>query len=205
MSTRDEICRACGQELLGRTETEFRVTAVAKSAGCATSVLYHYFDSRDRLVDAGFGALVDAASEAHEAEAHELFEIADRATDFAAFLGAFLAFSSRAERRDVRALRARLLGASQTRPEVRAHFAAYGERVAATHRAILRRLQDRGQLRTDVDVAALALVLRVLEDGWVVAEVDLVAPAPLPAWAELGRILGRGLTPDEAHLDVSAD
>lgn len=201
MSARDDIIAATVKELAARDESSFRVTAVAKAASCATSVLYHYFGSRDGLLDAGYCALVDQELTAHEGYARAAFDAADRARDVGEFTQFVAAASLAPARRESRRQRARLLGASQTRPQVREAFAAYGEQVAATNRVVARRLQDRGLVRKDLDVAAVALWLRILDDAWITAELD-DPPAPTPeAWLDVVRILGAALSPEGYFFD----
>lgn len=201
VSARDDIIAATVAELRERDESSFRVTAVARGAACATSVLYHYFGSRDGLLDVGYGALVDEEIAAHEAYARVAFDVAERARDAGEFVREVAADSSSASRRTSRRQRGRLLGAAQTRPGVRDAFAAYGEQVAATNRAVVRRLQDRGLVRRDLDPAALAFFLRVLEDAWITAEVD---DPPTPAkenWLDLVRIVGASISPEGYFLE----
>jgi AcrR family transcriptional regulator len=201
VTARDDIIASTVEELRNRDESSFRVTAVAIGAACATSVLYHYFGSRDGLLDAGYGALVDEEIAAHESYARVAFDVAERVHDAGEFVREVAADSSAPHRRISRRQRARLLGAAQTRLGVRSAFAAYGEQVAATNRAVVRRLQDRGLVRRDLDPASLALLLRLLEDAWITAEIDDPPSPSKDNWLDLVRIVGAALSPEGYFLD----
>ncbi len=113
MSTRDEILAAAVKEVRDRDEASFRVAQVSKSAGCATSVLYHYFGSREGLIDAALVEIVVQETQDMLAFVQLASEAAENSDDAIRLLVEYATIAHAPERRANRSLRARLIGACQ--------------------------------------------------------------------------------------------
>ena len=189
MSTRDEILAAAVKEVRERDESAFRVTIVAKNAGCATSVLYHYFGSREGLIDAALVQIVIEESAGVRESIRLACLAAETSTDAIEMLVSYVKFAHSPDRRPERSLRARLLGAAQTRPVVRDAYQQYGELATQANRALLVTLAEKGLIRTDLNLNAVALTLRALDFGWVLEEANDETDVEFDDWIAVMREL----------------
>jgi AcrR family transcriptional regulator len=206
MSTRDEILAAAVTEVRQRDEAAFRVATVAKNAGCATSVLYHYFGSRDGLIDAALVEIVVQETEDLRTFVQIASEAVENSRDAIELLVTYAQYAHSPDRRANRSLRARLIGACQTRPAVREAFRSFGELVASINETMLIKLRDKGLLRTDIDVGALVLCLRALDYGWVLDDINDEPQVSFDAWLQLVRALATSLATEPGYLErASAD
>jgi AcrR family transcriptional regulator len=206
MSTRDEILAAAVREVRERDESAFRVTIVAKNAGCATSVLYHYFGSREGLIDAALVQIVIEESNGVREALALASQAAETSTDAIEMLVNYVMFAHSPDRRADRSLRARLLGAAQTRPTVRRAFQEFGRLSTEANRNLLTTLADKGLIRKDLDIRALALTLRSLDFGWVLDEVNDDSEIVFEDWIAVMRELAVTLATPKNYLDFeSAD
>jgi AcrR family transcriptional regulator len=202
VSTRDEILAAAVTEVRERDESAFRVTIVAKSAGCATSVLYHYFGSREGLIDAALVQIVIEES-AGVRESLQLASVAaESSTDVIEMLVSYVQFAHSPDRRGDRSLQARLLGAAQTRPAVRTAYQQYGKLVMQANRLLLSTLADKGLIRSDLNLDAVALTLRAVDFGWVLDEVNDESEVNFDDWVAVMRELAVTLATPQSYLDL---
>ena len=198
MTTRDEILSAAVHEIRTRDEASFRVTVVAKQAGCATSVLYHYFGSREGLIDAALVQLANQEAGIIRSLSALTEEFAESYQDFESFLVVYTKTAHSPERRASRAVRARLLGAAQTRPALREEAREFGEQTNEINESILSRLSGRGLIRPDVDIRALSLCLRALDFGHALDDLNEEPRVDLDAWIHLMRVLASALAPPKS-------
>jgi AcrR family transcriptional regulator len=206
MSTRDEIVEACVREIREHDEASFRVAVVAKNAGCATSVLYHYFGSRDGLIDAALIAIVSDETRSLLEFVELTTDAVESADDAIEFMVDYAAYAHSSARRANRALRARLLGASQTRPAVRKAFCEFGDLVAITNEAMILKLRDKGLIRHDLDIAAVTLCMRALDYGWALDDINDVPRVEFGAWLYLMRAMAETFAAQPSYLPrASAD
>ncbi len=193
MSTKDEILAAAVKEVRERDESAFRVTIVAKNAGCATSVLYHYFGSREGLIDAALVKIVIEESAGVRESLRLASQAAETSTDAIEMLVSYVKFAHSPDRRTERSLRARLLGAAQTRPIVRAAYQEFGQLATQANQALLTTLADKGLIRTDLNLNAVALTLRALDFGWVLEELNDHSDVEFEDWVAVMRELAHTL------------
>jgi AcrR family transcriptional regulator len=166
VATRDRILEAAVEEFLAKDESGFRVTAVAKQAGCATSVLYHHFESRSGLIDAVLVELVERLAQADEAAGDLAADAAREASDLEAFLTQLHALAERSERQRERSVDVRVRGAAQVRPRVLAALAQLQQRRRAVRATVVSILRDRALVRLDVEAVVVALALDGLDERW---------------------------------------
>ena len=203
---REEILASAVHEFLERDEATFRVAAVAKRAGCATSVLYHYFGSKEGLIDAALIAIItDEVTELRE-WVRVSTEGAESASDAVELIVTFASWAHSPTRRTNRSIRARLVGACQTKPAVREAFCDYGRLVAATNESLIEILRDKGLVRTDLDTAALGLLMRCLDFGQILDEINESPHVDFNEWLRVVRALAESLAGVTSYLPrLSAD
>ncbi len=206
MATRDTILQAAVNEIRERDESSFRVTAVAKAAGCATSVLYHYFGSREGLIDAALVQIVIEETHVLRSFAVATSEAAESADDVIELMVSYARIAHDPSRRGDRGLRARLLGAAQSRPAVRQEYARFAEAAQVGNIAVIETLKRKGLVSHQIDSAAAALCMRALDFGWVLDEVNDAPTVDFKKWIDLVRGIATVLVGQPTFLlDASAD
>ena len=189
MSTREEILSAAVAEVLERDESEFRVTVVAKNAGCATSVLYHYFGSREGLIDSAYISILNQQSVGVKEYLDTTLAHAENGSDAVELIIEFLRMANGFAEPGSRSFRARLIGAAQTRPTVLLTLRTIATRSNAAVESFLRKLVEKGLIRTDLDVPSMALFIRALDYCWVLEEFNLDKTIDFEQWLQLVRVL----------------
>lgn len=198
------LLEAALEALRSGGETGLRVQDVGRAAGCSVSAIYQKFGSREGLVEA---ALVE---QLHQAGA-EATEALEEATQFhlAAenIVDALMAHSARVTGPDGaanRALLVDLLSASRLRPELLQRLQEQQKDILQRTTFLLEALRQRGQLRANLDPAAVALFLREIELGRVVA--DVLEPATeYPLWLPILRAFLEQVFSDRGVADSPLD
>lgn len=170
MPVRNAILEAAIKELQENSEAGFRVTRVAEEAGCVVSVLYHYFENRESLIDA---ALIEIMRQDTE-EVRGRFEaivvtpgsIDDVVEAFKSYARA-LHGPSRANNRKVRL---QVLAAQQTRPQVQSAWRSLSAQNQRSNERMVQSLKASGFLDDSLDTATIALFIRMLDFGRVLDE-----------------------------------
>ncbi len=87
---------------------------------------------------------------------------------------------------------------------MREAFRTFSDLVASTNESMILKLQAKGLLRTDLDVAAVGLCLRALDYGWVLDDINPQSHVDFDAWLELVRVLAVTLATSPTYLDVAS-
>jgi AcrR family transcriptional regulator len=138
---------------------------VARSAGCATSVLYHYFVSRAGLIDAAMMEAVMHLAPSISTSTSESVESARRARDLNEWLEIERQKASDPQRLKREALFLHVRGAASEGSivDALAHIDALRDASRAKVMAILR---ERGFIRSDLDDIIVARALEGLGSRW---------------------------------------
>jgi AcrR family transcriptional regulator len=172
----ERIRAAALDEFVTHGVTAFRVTSVATSAGCATSVLYHHFGSREGLLEAAVAQYFVSAAEAEDVRRAELVARARSATTLAELLGDLPSNGA-----DERAAIARTYAGDSE--EVASAAEAYDRAIEITGLEVASTLVARGLADGRTGGAILALLIRLLLVAPVTptrAEIDAAAAALEP-------------------------
>ncbi|MEI8147522.1 MAG: TetR/AcrR family transcriptional regulator [Actinomycetes bacterium] len=163
MPLRQPILNAAVKELREFSEAGFRVTRVAEEAGCVVSVLYHHFDNREGLIDAGLVEIMRLEGEEVEAIYQELATLLDGVTSIEQAFETYARTTHDTGGVMRRSLDVQIHTAVQTRPVVRHAWGELSAKVQSANERILNELVDRGLLDGSLDIPALALLLRGLD------------------------------------------
>jgi AcrR family transcriptional regulator len=183
MSIRQAILDEAVEAVSRGGEAALRVHDVARRVGCSVSALYVHFGSREGLAEA---ALVEHLRRHTEGRAEALAAQLHRAGSVTAVKRALSAHVNELcgdDQQSVHLARAELVAAARTRPSVREALVQFEASRHAQMREALIAARQRGVVRADVDVDAVAALLRssslahalVLTDG-------MVSPTP---WAKV--------------------
>jgi AcrR family transcriptional regulator len=178
----ERIRAAAAEEFMAHGASGFRVTSVARAAGCATSVLYHHFGSRDGLLAV---AAVQCLERATSAEDERRGALVARARGARSLESVLLALAS--AENDERTSLARCYASASS--EVASAQRSLDESRESTAREVATALISRG-LADDRDGGVLlALVVRLL-----LSTPSAVVPSEVTAAAS-------ALAPRGGHLD----
>lgn len=172
MGTRERLLAATIETIDRGGEQAVRVREVAAAVGVAEPSIYHFFGSREALLDEAQASRYERTRGA----LHEDFRSASRrctsADEFFALVRASLAQYCQPERSWARAVRTEILGLAQSRPSLAA-------RVVAEQRAAMRLTSDgfafaqrKGWVRYDLDPEALSVWIAGQVNSRLLVEID---------------------------------
>ena len=185
------ILEAAWEILKTKSPNELRVSEVAKKAGVAVGLLYHYFDDRDDLVDAVREAQFLARIEADIVSLSNL--VGPKEMDAAAVLGVIIDdFSDprSKKRRDFRLDRLEALSAARHNKELTKRLTSAQRRLSKSIQQTIEKAKVDGLVAPDIDTKALAFFLEVLPLGTALSNVY----ADLPTREAWNALLMRMLT-----------
>jgi AcrR family transcriptional regulator len=160
MSIRDAILDAAVQSLAQGGEASLRVHDIARAVGCSVSALYVHFGSREGLAEA---ALIErfrrVTSEVNESFTEQLLR-AKSATAVKRAITIHVSELCAPEHAPVHLARAELVAAARTRPAVQAALSEAEQQRHAALRDALAQARDKGLVRRDLDLDAVAALLR---------------------------------------------
>jgi len=185
--TRDRLLRAAIEAIDLDGIPGMRVREVADKAGVTVPSVYHFFGSKDGLVDAALAqrysrGLLELTQKFAElslacTSAEQLWAVVERVV-----LAVF-----QPDRIPVRSVRADVLGSAQSRPHLRDAVALAQRESHDLLSATLRELQSRGWVREDLDTDAFAVWYTGMVNGRVVLEID-PTQCDGDAWNEIARL-----------------
>jgi AcrR family transcriptional regulator len=184
VAVRARIVEVTADLLRFRDESEIRVTSIARTAGCATSVLYHHFGSREGVVEAAFEHLVHEETALRRADSTALVAIAASATDLDDAVSRLATRTPSSTVADPAALLRRVRGSAVTHAALAEELGAYEDVGTEQRREVARILVDRGLLdpgRAEEFVECLGVL-------------DRAAPVTVQS----ARVFARGLAPHSA-------
>jgi len=165
-------------------EVAVRVADIAKDAETAITSIYHYFGSRDGLVEAAqIERIVRSYREGTE-EFRRGFEQCRSRAEFRAFvLGAVRGYGA-VDRASMRLARAHAVGAAFGRPRLAKRVGEFLDRIDADRATVLAEAQRRGWMRDDIDPLAASQWFATLVFGRVLGDLEREAWDP-EAWLDV--------------------
>lgn len=161
--TRSRLLEAAIAVITDRGEQAIKVRDIANSAEVTEPSVYHFFGSREGLIEA---AQAERYSRDHEPTlksfAEAVFECRTK-RDFATVVRSHLEHAYEPTRRDVRAMRVNVLGSSHGRPDLEATLAEKQRIINQRLAQPLRFAQSRGWIRESLDVEIVA--------AWIVGQI----------------------------------
>lgn len=188
-STRDRLIEAAISILETEGESGIRVERVAALAGFTKPVLYHHLGDREGVIAAAQAVRFQRSLEAGLGAVAELIEASSSAEEFLAAMRAMLRTFTEPAGHERRRFRIEVLGASASRPELRASIVAAGRAYIDRFEMPLRLAEARGWLRPVVPIRDLAQwwvglilgrhVFEIDPDGFDLASWDAVTDSVL--------------------------
>lgn len=153
-------------------ESLIRIPDICDATGVNYGSVYHHFGSREHVIDAAYDQMfsdlvqrdIDDLALASR-ESLDMGEFLERVRPLIAML------SAGPDRQRGRAMRARIVAAALTRPELARLIGATESRLTAELSLVITVGQDRGFLRKDVSARSLAVLLQAIIFGRILDDV----------------------------------
>ncbi|MGC2485534.1 MAG: TetR/AcrR family transcriptional regulator [Acidimicrobiales bacterium] len=161
------VLDAVAERLMAGDELLIRIPEICEATGVNYGSVYHHFGSREGVIDAAYNMIFTRFVEEDLAifgsSVDESVESLDEYVEVMAPLVATM--HSGPERRTRRAMRARIVAAASTRPNLKAMIGASQERLTKDLEVLTVAAQEKRWLRDDIPAHALAVLFQVLVFG----------------------------------------
>jgi AcrR family transcriptional regulator len=160
------VLDAVGERLMHADESLIRIPEICEATGVNYGSVYHHFGSREGVIDAAYHQMFTKLAEEDIAVLHSVSVASQTHDDYVTSVGGLVGrFASSEERRARRALRARIVAASMTRPELRHLIGGTQSRLTSELRQIIEYGQERNWLTTNISAHSIAVMIQVLLVG----------------------------------------
>ena len=164
-------------------ESLIRIPDICDATGVNYGSVYHHFGSREGVIDAAYNELfrdlVQRDIDDLSVVSHESADIDEFLLRVQPLIGML---SAGEDRRKSRAMRARIVAAALTRPELATLIGETESRLTAELRDVLAMGQDRGFVRQDVSAWSLAVLVQAVVFGRVLNDIA-ASPVEQAEWA----------------------
>ncbi len=170
------VMRAVVDEVAARLwavdESLIRIPDICDATGVNYGSVYHHFGSREHVIDAAYDQMF---SDLVQRDIDDLALASRESLDMGEFLERLrpliAMLSAGPDRQRGRAMRARIVAAALTRPELTRLIGATESRLTAELSLVVTVGQDRGFLRKDVSARSLAVLLQAIIFGRILDDV----------------------------------
>ena len=167
------VLDAVGERLMNNDESLIRIPEICEATGVNYGSVYHHFGSREGVIDAAYHQMFSKLAEEDIAVLNMVSVSAQSHDDYVvAVQGLIGTFASGEERKARRALRARIVAASMTRPELRQLIGATQSRLTSELRRIVEYGQERSWLTGEISAQTIAVMIQVLLVGRTIDDVS---------------------------------
>lgn len=187
LTTRDRLLRAAVAAIDTEGIRGMRVRDVAAEAGVTVPSVYHFFGSKDGLVDAALAQRYLRGLLELTQKFAELSLACTTAEQYWAVVDRVVLAVFQPDRIPVRSVRADVLGSAQSRPHLREALSLAQRESHDLLSATLCEMQRRGWVREDLDPDAFAVWYTGMVNGRVVLEID-PTQCDGDAWNEIARM-----------------
>jgi AcrR family transcriptional regulator len=167
------VLDAVGERLMNADESLIRIPEICEATGVNYGSVYHHFGSREGVIDAAYHQMFSKLAEEDIAVLHMVSVSSQSHDDYIVAVQALIGtFASGEERKARRALRARIVAASMTRPELRVLIGATQSRLTSELRRIVEYGQERNWLTPAISAHTIAVMIQVLLVGRTIDDVS---------------------------------
>jgi AcrR family transcriptional regulator len=190
------VLDAVGERLMNADESLIRIPEICEATGVNYGSVYHHFGSREGVIDAAYHQMFSKLAEEDIAILHMVSVSSQTHDDYVGSVQALIGtFASSEERKARRALRARIVAASMTRPELRHLIGATQSRLTSELRRIVEYGQERNWLTTTISAHSIAVMIQVILVGRTLDDVS-TTPIDNAEWElSMGLLLAVLLAP----------
>jgi AcrR family transcriptional regulator len=167
------VLDAVGERLMNADESLIRIPEICEATGVNYGSVYHHFGSREGVIDAAYHQMFTKLAEEDIAVLHMVSVSSQSHDDYIGSVQALIGtFASGDERKARRALRARIVAASMTRPELRVLIGGTQSRLTSELRRIVEYGQERNWLTPSISAHTIAVMIQVLLVGRTIDDVS---------------------------------
>jgi AcrR family transcriptional regulator len=167
------VLDAVGERLMNADESLIRIPEICEATGVNYGSVYHHFGSREGVIDAAYHQMFTKLAEEDIAVLHMVSVSSQSRDDYVVSVQALIGtFASGEERKARRALRARIVAASMTRPELRQLIGGTQSRLTSELRRIVEYGQERSWLTPNISAQSIAVMIQVLLVGRTIDDVS---------------------------------
>src|SRR5277367_4807855 len=167
------VLDAVGDRLMRADESLIRIPEICEATGVNYGSVYHHFGSREGVIDAAYHQMFTKLAEEDIAVLHMVSVSSQSHDDYIVSVQALIGtFASGEERKARRALRARIVAASMTRPELRVLIGGTQSRLTSELRRIVEYGQERNWLTPAISAHTIAVMIQVLLVGRTIDDVS---------------------------------
>jgi AcrR family transcriptional regulator len=167
------VLDAVGERLMNADESLIRIPEICEATGVNYGSVYHHFGSREGVIDAAYHQMFSKLAEEDIAVLHMVSVSSQSRDEYVQSVQALVGtFASGEERRARRALRARIVAASMTRPELRQLIGATQSRLTSELRRIVEYGQERNWLTSVISAQSIAVMIQVVLVGRTIDDVS---------------------------------
>lgn len=154
------------ERLMAADELAIRIPEICEATGVNYGSVYHHFGSREGVIDAAYNMIFTTYAEEDLALFRQVNETVGSLEEYVALIGPILVtIASGPGRKERRAMRARIVAAATTRPELKVLIGATQARLSEELRRLTLYAQQRGWLRNDIPASSIAVVVQILVFG----------------------------------------
>jgi AcrR family transcriptional regulator len=160
------VLDAVGERLMNADESLIRIPEICEATGVNYGSVYHHFGSREGVIDAAYNQMFMKLAEEDIAVLQRVSVSSQSFDEYLVSMQALIGtFASSDERRTRRALRARIVAASITRPQLRELIGETQSRLTSELGQIVEYGQGKGWLNSNLSAHAIAVLIQVLLVG----------------------------------------
>jgi len=185
------VLDAVGERLMKADESLIRIPEICEATGVNYGSVYHHFGSREGVIDAAYHQMFSKLAEEDLAVLQKVSVSSQSLEEYLVSMqGLVGTFANGEERRARRALRARIVAASITRPELRELIGETQSRLTSELAQIVEYGQDRDWLSRTLSSHSIAVIIQVVLVGRTLDDVS-TTPIENAEWEKsMGLLLG---------------
>ena len=170
----EAVLRAVEARLMTTDESLIRIPDICEATGVNYGSVYHHFGSREGVIDAAYIKMFNDFMDEDIVFIRESIEEIRNADDVMVVFAKFgeKAFMSQ-ERAERRMMRARIVAAASTRPELKLSIGLSQNRVTNEIAELFGILQERGVMKDDIPPRSVAVALQVFLLGRVLDDISI--------------------------------
>lgn len=171
-STQERLLKAAADAIDKGGEAAVKIREIAKKAGVTAPSVYHFFGSREGLVEAALAHRYSRGFEQLATTFAAAVHKAKNKADFTAIAHRYMTQIFSHDRLDIRKVRANVLGSAQYRPTLAAQIAEAQDRANRSFGETMRYVQAKGWVRKDFDPEMFGAWLTGVIHSRVIIELD---------------------------------
>ncbi len=185
------VLDAVGERLMNADESLIRIPEICEATGVNYGSVYHHFGSREGVIDAAYHQMFTKLAEEDISILQRVSVASQSLVEYLVSMQALVGtFATGEERRTRRALRARIVAASITRPELRELIGETQSRLTNELALIVEYGQEKDWLSRNLSAHSIAVIIQVVLVGRTLDDVS-TTPIDNAEWEKsMGLLLG---------------